>query len=91
MSMYISYSAPLTKTFTIKAPTIFQTSSDSGGTLPISPPIIRGHLGNELTDLISHPKILREQKAPVVGYSRLEKLAVAGANIAANIVNIYLE
>ena len=90
MSMYISYSAPLTKTFTIKAPTIFQTSSDSGGPRPISPPIIRGHLGNELTDLISHPKKCAHKKGPVVGYSRLEKKAMAGAIMATNIVNIYL-
>jgi hypothetical protein len=48
----MGYRSPLSKTFTIKAPAIFQTSSNSGGALSISPPNIKGHLCNDMTNLI---------------------------------------
>jgi len=40
-SIFMGYRSPLSKTFTIKAPAIFQTSSNSGGALSISPPNIK--------------------------------------------------
>ena len=77
-------------TLTIKAPAIFQINTDNCGALPISPLIIKGHLGNDMPDLIrknitqkcAHKKVL------VVGYSRLKTEAIARAIIAANIVKI---
>jgi hypothetical protein len=51
-SIFIGYSSPLSKTLTINAPAIFQTSSNSGGVLSISPPNIKGHLYNDMNNLI---------------------------------------